>query len=98
MVSSLVLLVLFGANAVPDTGNSGDDPGCAETLTQRRDGNADCVGERVCVLIPGALQEFLGADDTAFGRDENLKHGELLASKGDIASVAVDLAAEWIEP
>src|SRR5439155_18962433 len=39
-----------------------------------------------------------GADDTAFGGDENFEHGELLPGQGDVAAVAVDLAAERIQP
>jgi hypothetical protein len=44
------------------------------------------------------LEEFFGADDSAFGGDENLEHGELLAGHGDVASVAVDLTPERIQP
>ena len=45
-----------------------------------------------------ATQQLLGADDTAFGGDEELEHGELLAGERHVAAVAVDLAAERIEP
>jgi hypothetical protein len=48
------------------------------------------------VLVPRSLQEVFGAHDIAFGRDENFEHRELLPRQGDIAAVAVDLAAEWI--
>ena len=44
------------------------------------------------------MQELFGADDTAFGGDENFEHGELLAGERDVAPVAVDLAAERIQP
>ena len=47
--------------------------------------------------IPRPLQELFGADDTAFGRDEDFEHGELLAGERDVAAVAVDLAAERIQ-
>jgi hypothetical protein len=36
------------------------------------------VGKGVGVLVPCPLQELFGADDTAFGRHEDLEHGELL--------------------
>ena len=47
---------------------------------------------------PTPVQELFGADDTAFGGDEDFEHGELLAGERDVAAVAVDLAAERIEP
>ena len=72
--------------------------GSPRRLRSRRDGDAHSVGERVCVLIPCSLQEFLGADDAAFGRDEDFEHGELLPGQRDVAAVAVDLAAERIQP
>src|SRR4051794_26943972 len=72
--------------------------GLAEAFAQRRDGDADGVGERVCVPIPRPSEELFGADDAAFGGDEDLEDGELLAGQRDVAVVAVDLAAERIEP
>src|SRR5262249_12879834 len=54
-------------------------------------------GERVGVLVPRPFQQLLGADDAAFGGDENLEHCELLAGERDVAAVAVDLAAERIQ-
>ena len=39
-----------------------------------------------------------GADDAAFGGDEDFEHRELLAGQRDIAAVAVDLSAEGIHP
>ena len=87
-----------GVDAVSGAGHGGDDPGFAEAFAQPRDGDAHGVGERVCVLIPRLLQELLGADDTAFGGDEDLEHGELLPGQRDVAAVAVDLSAERIQP
>src|ERR1700691_4201724 len=84
-------------NAVTGAGHGGDDPGLAEALAQCRDGDAHSVGERVCVLVPGSFQEFLGADHTAFGGDEDFEHGELLAGERDVPAVAVDLAAERVQ-
>src|SRR5919197_788128 len=89
--------VWLGADAVPDAGDGGDDLWVAEPFAQCRDGDAHGVGERVRVLVPRPLQEFFGADHTAFGRDENLEHGELLAGERDVPAVAVDLAAERIQ-
>ncbi len=43
------------------------------------------------------FQELFGADDTAFGRDEDSEHRELLARQCDVAPVAVDLAPERIQ-
>ena len=85
-------------DAVADAGHGGDDPGFAEAFAQCRDGDAHGVGERVRVLVPRPLQQLFGADDTAFGGDEHLEHGELLAGQRDVAAVAVDLAAERIQP
>ena len=72
--------------------------GFAEPFAQCRDRDAHGVGERVGVLIPRPFQELLGADDAAFGSDEHFEHGELLAGERDVAAVAVDLAAERIQP
>src|SRR5262249_14951094 len=81
-------------DAVPDAGHGGYDPGFAEAFAQCRNGDAHRVGERVCILIPCALQELFGADDTAIGSDENFKHCELLPSQRYVTTVAVYLAAE----
>src|SRR4051812_45088872 len=97
-VSSLTPAVWLRVDAVPDAGHGGDHPGFAEPLAQRRDGDADGVGERVGVLVPRPCQQLLGADDTAFGRDQHFEHGELLPGERDVAAVAVDLASERIEP
>ena len=72
--------------------------GFAESFAQCGDGDADGVGEGVGVLVPGPLQELFGADDTAFGGDEDLEHGELLPGERDVASVAEDLPAEGVQP
>src|SRR3954466_4196992 len=98
MVASLTPGVWLDVDAVPHTGHGGDDPGLAEPFAQCRDRDAHRVGERVCVLIPRSSQELFRADDTAFGGDEDFEHGELLARQRDVAAVAVDLAAERIEP
>ena len=97
-VASLALGVRLRVDAVPDAGHGGDDPGFAEPFAQSRDRDAHGVGERVCVLVPRSRQELFGADDTAFGGDEDLEHCELLPGQRDVAAVAVDLAAERIQP
>src|SRR2546421_2062395 len=89
--------VWFSPDAVPDAGHGGDDPGLAESFAQGRDGDAHGVGEGVCVLVPRPFQEIFGADDAAFGSDQNFEHGELLAGERDVAAVAVDLAAERVQ-
>src|SRR3954447_8420071 len=96
-VSSLAPGVWSGVDAVPGAGHGGDDPRFAEAFAQCRDSDAHGVGERVGVLIPRSFQEFFGADDTAFGSDENFEHGELLPGQRDVAAVAVDLAAKRIQ-
>ena len=55
------------------------------------------VDERVCVLVPRLRWEFFGADDAAFGGDEDFEHCELLPGQRDVAAVAVDLSAERIQ-
>src|SRR5919197_5964158 len=97
MVASIAPGVWLSVDAVPDAGHGGDDPGFAEAFAQPRDRDAHRVGERVRVLIPCSRQEFLGADDTAFGGDEDFEHRELLPGERDVAVVAVDLAAERIQ-
>src|SRR5438552_3858714 len=97
-VASLAPGLWSCVDVVPDAGHGGDDPGVAEAFAQCRDSDAHGVGERVGVLIPRPFQELLGADDTAFGSDENFEHCELLAGERDVAAVAVDLAAERIQP
>src|SRR6266567_3696646 len=89
--------VWLSVDAVPDPSRGGNDPGFSEPFAQCRDGDAYGVGERVGVLIPRPFQEFFGADDTAFGSDEDVQHGELLTGERDVAAVAVDLAAERIQ-
>src|SRR4030095_151803 len=64
-------------DAVADAGHGGDDPGFAEPFAQCRDRDAHGVGEGGGVVIPLPLQELFGADDTAFGSDEDFEHGEL---------------------
>src|SRR6266404_75741 len=98
MVASLAPGVWSCVDAVADAGHGGDDRRFAEAFAQCRDGDAHGVGERVGVLIPRSLQELFGADDTAFGSDEDLEHGELLPGQRDVAAVAVDLSAERIQP
>src|SRR5262249_13478411 len=95
---SLTPGVWLSVDAVPDAGHGSDDPGFAEAFAQSRDRDAHGVGERVCVLIPCSRQEFFGADDTAFGSDEDFEHCELLPGERDVAVVAVDLSAERIQP
>src|ERR1700737_4343649 len=68
----------LSVDAVAGAGHGGDDPGFAEAFAQRRDRDPHGVAERVCVLIPRPLQELFGADDTAFGSDQDFEHGELL--------------------
>src|ERR1700722_6286936 len=65
--------------------------------TAETPGDANGVGERVCVLIPRPFQELFGGDDSSFGSDQDFKHGELLAGGRDVAAVAVDLSPEWIK-
>src|ERR1700687_3716909 len=98
MVSSLTPGVWLSADAVPDAGHGGDDPGFAEAFAQCRERDAHGVSERVCVLIPRPFQELFGADDTAFGSDEDFEHCELLAGQRAVAAAALDLAAERIQP
>ena len=43
------------------------------------------------------FQELFGADDTAFGGDEDFEHCELFPGQRDVAVVAVDLSAERIQ-
>src|SRR4029078_7497005 len=80
-------------DAVADAGHGGDDPGFAEPFAQCRDRDAHGVGERVRVLIPRPFQQFLGGDDTAFGSDQDLEHGELFPGEPDVPAVAIDLPA-----
>jgi hypothetical protein len=87
----------LSVDAVADAGDRGDDPWLAEPFAQCRDGDADGVGKRVGVLVPGSRQKLFGADDTAFGGDEHLEHGELLARQRDVAAVAVDLPTKRIQ-
>src|SRR6266576_126051 len=96
-ISFLTPGIWLSVDAVPGAGRGGDDRGFAEAFAQCRDCDAHGVGERVGVLIPRSLQEFFGADDTAFGGDEDVEHGELLAGERDVVTVPVDLAAEWVQ-
>src|SRR3954453_18578695 len=96
-LASLTCGVWTVVDGVADAGHRGDQPGFAEPLAQRRDRDAHGVGERVGVLVPRPFQEFLGADNTALGRDEDFEHRELLPRQRDVAAVAVDLAAERIQ-
>ena len=95
--SSLGAGIWWCVDLVSGAGDGGDDPGLAQPFAQSRDGDAHGVGERVCVLVPCSGQEFLGADDAAFGGDEDFEHCELFPGERDVAAVAVDLSAEWIQ-
>src|SRR5262249_30238759 len=98
MFASFTSIVSSSVDSVPHAGHGGDDPGFAEPFAQSRDRDAHGVRKRVSVLVPRPLQQLFGADDTAVGRDEYLEHGELLPGERDVVVVAVDLAAERIEP
>src|SRR3954453_2864166 len=98
MVPSLVRSAGCCVDAVADAGDGGDDPGLAEAFPESRDRDAHRVGERVCALVPCSRQQLFGADDTAFGSDEDFEHCELLPGQRDVAAVAVDLSAERIQP
>src|SRR4051794_13083856 len=89
---STAVSVSPSVDAVAGAGHRGDDPGFAEAFAQCRDRDAHGVGDRVGVLIPCPFQELFGADDAAFGSDEDFEHGELFAGERDVAAVAVDLA------
>src|SRR3954453_16414403 len=88
--------VLLRVDAVADAGHGGDDPGPPEPLAQPGHRDADCVRERVRVLIPRPRQKIFRADDAALGGDENLEHCELLPGQRDVAAVAEDLAPKRI--
>src|SRR5204862_578508 len=60
--------------------------------------DAHRVGEWVGILVPRLFQELFGADDAAFGTDEDVEHGELLSGQRNVTAVAVDLATERIQP
>src|SRR3954470_20079928 len=85
-------------DAVTGTGHRRDDPRFTEPLAKGRDGDAHRVGERVGVAVPRPLQKLLGAEDTALCGDEDFEHGELLPGERHEAAVAVDLAAERVDP
>src|SRR6187401_3267133 len=89
---------LLRVDAVADTGQRGDDPGLAEAFPECRDGDPHGVGERVRVRVPRLRQELFGADNAAFGGDEDFEHGELLPGQRDVAALAVDLSAERVHP
>src|SRR5689334_19628401 len=97
MLASLRSMGWSCVDAVPDAGHGRDDPGVAEPLAQCRDRDAHGVGEGVGILVPRLLQELFGADDAAFGIDENLQYCELLPCERDVAAVAVDLSAKRIQ-
>src|SRR5437588_10614990 len=96
MLPLLALGLQDAGHAVSHARHRRDDPGFAEALAQCRDSDPDSVGERVRVLIPRALQQLFGTDDSALGADENLEHRELLARQRNVAAVAIDLAAERV--
>ena len=59
--------------------------------------SAHGVGEGICVSRPMLALELFGADDAAFGCDEDFEHGELLPGERDLAAVAVDISSERIQ-
>src|SRR4051812_44637981 len=84
-------------DAVPNARHGGDDERLAEALAQGGNGDADGVGERVRVLVPGPFQKFLGADHTALGGHQYFEDGELLTGEPHVPAVAVDLTPERIQ-
>jgi hypothetical protein len=59
--------------------------------------NCHCLGERVGVLVPDALQELLGAQVSGRGSHEGLQESELFGRKFEWQSLAGDGAAQAIE-
>src|SRR5581483_5491735 len=98
MLFFLALDVLLRVDAVADAGHGGDDPRFAKAFAECRDSDARSVRVRVGVLVPRPREEVFGADDPAFGGDEDFKHGELLPGQRDVAAVSIDLATKRIQP
>src|SRR5215510_11824753 len=53
----------LASDLVPGAGEGFDDWRAAEFLAQLHDGDADCVGEGVCVGVPHAFEEVFRAYD-----------------------------------
>ena len=62
----------------------------AELAPQPADRHLDDVAERVDGVVPGALEQLLGRDHGAVGRQQDLQDGELLDAQLELAPVAPD--------
>ena len=63
----------LASDLVPRAGEGLDDWRVAELLPQFHDGDADGVGEGVCVGVPYAFEEVFGADDAAVSGEEGVQ-------------------------
>src|SRR5215472_12949006 len=75
------LSLWLASDLVPGAGEGFDDGGVAEFLAQFHDGDADGVGEGVCVGVPDAFEEVFGADDVAVGGEEGVQDAEFLVGQ-----------------
>ena len=74
-----------------------DDVGLAEFASESGDGDLDGVGEWVDVLVPGLLEEPLGAERGGAGFEQGFEHRALFRGELDRLSVAGDGASRGVK-
>ena len=76
----------MASDAIADARDRLDDGRVAELAPQGHDAHAHGVGERVGVLVPDALEQLLGRDGLAVGRQQRLEDAELLRRQVEVGA------------
>ena len=84
-------------NPVSDSGRVLDDLRFSELASQSADRDADGVGERVGVLIPGLLEQSLCAERARAGPEQRFEDSELLGGEVKLSPISSGGAAERVE-
>ena len=84
-------------DAVSDAGRVLDDVRFSELAAQAADRDADGVGERVGVLIPGLLEQSFCAERAGAGPEQRFEHGELFGGEVELSAVAGGGTGERVE-
>jgi hypothetical protein len=69
----------------------------SELAPKPADGHRHRLGERVGVLVPGLLQELLGAQVAGRGGHQRLQHGQFLRGQRERAALVPGEAGQAIE-
>lgn len=74
-----------------------DDLGCSELASEAADRRLHRLAEGVGILVPGSLEELLGADRARAGLEQRFEDAELLGRELELSSVAIGRAGDRVE-